>query len=64
MLSRMLVLSTFNSMPQDISVLAEDLMVSLILLPFHKRLKADGTLDEGHPVIFRITIFFGCLTAA
>ncbi|PPD91552.1 hypothetical protein GOBAR_DD11490 [Gossypium barbadense] len=49
MLSRMLVLSTFNSMPHDISVLAEDLMVSLILLPFHKRVKADGTLDEGHP---------------
>ncbi|XVE74213.1 hypothetical protein DITRI_Ditri11bG0180800 [Diplodiscus trichospermus] len=48
-LSRMLALSTFNSMAQDLNVFAEDLMVSLILLPFHKRLNADGTLDEGHP---------------
>ncbi|XVF22937.1 hypothetical protein REPUB_Repub12eG0213900 [Reevesia pubescens] len=48
-LSRMLVLSTFNSMAQDLGALAEDLMVSIILLPFHKRLKADGALDGGHP---------------
>ncbi|KAL4310550.1 hypothetical protein GQ457_01G052300 [Hibiscus cannabinus] len=48
-LSRVLALSTFNTMPQDLCVLAEDLMVSLILLPFHKRLNVDGTLDEGHP---------------
>ncbi|XP_022756811.1 cation/H(+) antiporter 28 [Durio zibethinus] len=48
-LSRMLALSTFNGMAQDLSVLAEDFMVSLILLPFHKRLNADGTLDGGHP---------------
>ncbi|KAK6261027.1 hypothetical protein SCA6_015501 [Theobroma cacao] len=48
-LSRMLALSTFSGMAQDLSVLAEDLMVSLILLPFHKRLNADGTLDGGHP---------------
>ncbi|KAE8672179.1 Cation/H(+) antiporter 28 [Hibiscus syriacus] len=48
-MSRVLALSTFNSMPQDICALAEDLMVSLILLPFHKRLNENGTLDEDHP---------------
>ncbi|XVE76737.1 hypothetical protein DITRI_Ditri13aG0005400 [Diplodiscus trichospermus] len=48
-LSRMLALSTFNGMPQDVGVLADDLMVSLILLPFHKRLTADRKLDAGHP---------------
>ncbi|GMI73910.1 cation/hydrogen exchanger 28 [Hibiscus trionum] len=48
-LSRVLALSTFNNMPQDLCGLAEDLMVSLILLPFHKILNANGTLDEGHP---------------
>ncbi|XWS35527.1 hypothetical protein CRYUN_Cryun20dG0004800 [Craigia yunnanensis] len=48
-LSRMLTLSTFSGMAQDLSVLADNLMVSLILLPFHKRPNADGTLDEGHP---------------
>ncbi|OMO69753.1 Cation/H+ exchanger, partial [Corchorus capsularis] len=48
-LSRMIALSTFNGMAQDLSALGEDLMTSLILLPFHKRLNADGTLDGGHP---------------
>ncbi|GLU00289.1 hypothetical protein SLE2022_176670 [Rubroshorea leprosula] len=48
-LRRMLALSTFNDMAQDISALAEDLMVCLIILPFHKNMNADGTLDGGHP---------------
>lgn len=48
-LSRMLALSTFSSMAQDLSVLAEDFMVSIILLPFHKKLNEDGKLDGGHP---------------
>lgn len=47
-LRRLLALSTLNSMPQEICVLAEELMVSLIILPFHKRQRADGTLDAGH----------------
>ncbi|XP_071722677.1 cation/H(+) antiporter 28-like [Rutidosis leptorrhynchoides] len=48
-IKRMLALSTFNNMSQDISVMAEDLMVSLIILPFHKNRKENGALDEGHP---------------
>lgn len=48
-LSRMLALSTFSAMAQDLSVLAENVTVSLVLLPFHKRLNANGTLDEGNP---------------
>ncbi|KAF2293560.1 hypothetical protein GH714_002820 [Hevea brasiliensis] len=48
-LRRMLALSTFNSMTQDICILAENLMASLIILPFHKNQNADGTLDGGNP---------------
>ncbi|PRQ54708.1 putative cation/H+ exchanger [Rosa chinensis] len=47
-LGRLLALSTFNGMPQDICILAEDSMVALIILPFHKTQGADGTLDGGH----------------
>nr|XP_004308675.2 PREDICTED: cation/H(+) antiporter 28 [Fragaria vesca subsp. vesca] len=47
-LGRLLALSTFNGMPQDICVLAEDSTVALIILPFHKTQSADGTLDGGH----------------
>ncbi|KAJ4711605.1 Cation/H(+) antiporter like [Melia azedarach] len=48
-LKRMLALSTFSGMSQDICILAENLMISLIILPFHKRQREDGTLDGGHP---------------
>lgn len=48
-LRRLLALSTFSGMSQDICILAEDLMTALIILPFHKRQRADGTLDAGHP---------------
>ncbi|GMI74141.1 cation/hydrogen exchanger 28 [Hibiscus trionum] len=48
-LCRSHVLSSFNGMAKDLIVLAEELMVSLILLPFHKRLNADGTHDSGTP---------------
>ncbi|BFG20252.1 hypothetical protein CerSpe_065260 [Prunus speciosa] len=47
-LRRLLALSTFNGLPQDICILAEDSMVALIILPFHKVQRADGTLDNGH----------------
>lgn len=45
---RMLALCTFNAMPNDICNLAEELMAALIILPFHKTQRADGTLDAGH----------------
>ncbi|CAI9103039.1 OLC1v1001456C1 [Oldenlandia corymbosa var. corymbosa] len=45
---RMLALSTINSMHQDLCILAEDLMVSLVVLPFHKQQEADGKLNGGH----------------
>ncbi|PQQ17142.1 cation/H(+) antiporter 28 [Prunus yedoensis var. nudiflora] len=47
-LRRLLALSTFNGLPQDICILAEDSMVALIILPFHKVQRPDGTLDNGH----------------
>ena len=47
-LRRMLALSPFNGLSQDICILAEDLMIALIILPFHKSQRADGTLDGGH----------------
>lgn len=46
---RMLALSTFMTMAHDICGLADELMVSIIILPFHKRRNPDGsTLDSGH----------------
>lgn len=45
---RMLALSTINNMHQDVCILAEDLQVSLIVLPFHKQQEADGRLNAGH----------------
>ncbi|KAK4803037.1 hypothetical protein SAY86_001240 [Trapa natans] len=48
-LRRMLALSTFSLMPRDISNMAEDLLISLIVLPFHKIQRTDGTFDGGHP---------------
>ncbi|TYH04794.1 hypothetical protein ES288_A08G034400v1 [Gossypium darwinii] len=48
-LGRSHALATFNGMSRELIVLAEDFMVSLILLPFHKRLNPDGTHDSGSP---------------
>ena len=48
-LKRMLALSKFNGTAKDICNLAEDLMTSLVILPFHKNQCANGTLDEGNP---------------
>lgn len=47
-LKRTMALSTINNMPQDICILAEDLMVALIILPFHRGQRHDGTLDGGN----------------
>lgn len=41
---RMMALSTLNNMHQDICMLAEDLLASLIVLPFHKDQEDDGSL--------------------
>lgn len=46
-LRRALALSTFNNMAQDISTLAEDLMIALIILPFHKTQSPGGALEGG-----------------
>ncbi|VFQ88868.1 unnamed protein product [Cuscuta campestris] len=45
---QMMALSTLNSMHQDVCILAEDLMVHLIVMPFHKNPTPDGKLDAGH----------------
>ncbi|WKA02369.1 hypothetical protein VitviT2T_020566 [Vitis vinifera] len=42
---RMMALSMLTRMHQDICVLAKDLMVSLIILPFHKNRREDGKFD-------------------
>uniref|UniRef100_A0A7N0UR47 Cation/H+ exchanger domain-containing protein n=1 Tax=Kalanchoe fedtschenkoi TaxID=63787 RepID=A0A7N0UR47_KALFE len=43
-----MVVSTLNTMPNDICELAENLGVSLIVLPFHRVQMPDGKLDETH----------------
>ncbi|KAG5539079.1 hypothetical protein RHGRI_019583 [Rhododendron griersonianum] len=46
---RMVAVATMNNMHQDVCILAEDLMVSLIVMPFHKEEQAgDGRLGVGH----------------
>ncbi|KAL6988598.1 hypothetical protein U1Q18_014351 [Sarracenia purpurea var. burkii] len=42
---RMLALATLNNMHQDICIMAEELMVSMVGLPFHKDQKTDGRLS-------------------
>ncbi|XP_019182162.1 PREDICTED: cation/H(+) antiporter 28-like [Ipomoea nil] len=45
---QMMALSTLNSMHQDICILAEDLMVHMVVMPFHKNRTPDGKLDTGN----------------
>ncbi|KAF7113259.1 hypothetical protein RHSIM_RhsimUnG0144300 [Rhododendron simsii] len=46
---RMVAVATMNNMHQDVCILAEDLMVALIVMPFHKEEQAgDGRLGVGH----------------
>ncbi|ESW20903.1 hypothetical protein PHAVU_005G024300 [Phaseolus vulgaris] len=47
-LKRTMTLSTITNMPQDICVLAEDLMIALIILPFHRNQREDRRLDGGN----------------
>lgn len=61
---RLLALSTFSGMSQDISILAEELMTSIIILPFHKKQREDGALDGGHPGFRYVNRKVICLTLA
>lgn len=45
---RLLALSTLSNMHQDVCILAEDLSISLIVLPFHKQQEPGGRLNLGH----------------
>ncbi|KAI4333110.1 hypothetical protein L6164_017957 [Bauhinia variegata] len=47
-LRRAMTLADFNNMGADICTLAEDLMIALIILPFHKIQREDGKLDAGN----------------
>ncbi|KAK7404250.1 hypothetical protein VNO78_04980 [Psophocarpus tetragonolobus] len=47
-LKRAVAVSTITNMAQNISVLAEDLMIALIVLPFHRNQRQDGKLDAGN----------------
>jgi len=47
-LKRTMTLSTITSMPQEICALAEDLMIALIILPFHRSQREDKRLDGGN----------------
>ena len=45
---RLLALSSFPDMHSDICICAEDAMAALVLLPFHKAQRVDGSMDAGH----------------
>ncbi|XP_058729481.1 cation/H(+) antiporter 28 [Vicia villosa] len=47
-LKRTIAVSTINNMAQDICTLAEELMIALIILPFHRSQTSDGKLDGGN----------------
>ncbi|XP_039797937.1 cation/H(+) antiporter 28-like [Panicum virgatum] len=45
---RLLALSSFPDMHSGICMCAEDAMAALVLLPFHKAQRVDGSMDAGH----------------
>ena len=45
---QLLALSSFPDMHNDICICAEDAMAALVLLPFHKAQRVDGSMDAGH----------------
>lgn len=45
---RLLALSSFPDMHSDMCICAEDAMAAMVLLPFHKAQRVDGTMDAGH----------------
>ncbi|KAH0464202.1 hypothetical protein IEQ34_006988 [Dendrobium chrysotoxum] len=46
---RMLAVSSFDNMHEDICSAAQDCLAVLIILPFHRRQLLDGTMEAGHP---------------
>ncbi|KAF0914456.1 hypothetical protein E2562_028940 [Oryza meyeriana var. granulata] len=51
---RVLALSSFPDMHSDICICAEDAMAALVLLPFHKRQREDGAMEEAGHFGFRL----------
>ncbi|KAL2329336.1 hypothetical protein Fmac_022763 [Flemingia macrophylla] len=47
-LERRMAISTINNMAKSICSLAEELMIALIILPFHRNQRQDGKLDSGN----------------
>ncbi|KAK8923720.1 Cation/H(+) antiporter 28 [Platanthera zijinensis] len=45
---RILAVSSFDDMHEDICRSAQDCMAALVVLPFHRRLRVDGEMDTGH----------------
>ncbi|MQL80058.1 hypothetical protein Taro_012492 [Colocasia esculenta] len=46
---RLLAVSSYSNMHQDICNGAEDTMSVLVILPFHRSQRVDGGMDNGHP---------------
>ncbi|KAI0493106.1 hypothetical protein KFK09_027382 [Dendrobium nobile] len=46
---RMLAVSSYDCMHQDICGIAQDCLAALVVLPFHRRQRVDGSMDSGHP---------------
>ncbi|XP_068642097.1 cation/H(+) antiporter 28-like [Aristolochia californica] len=47
-LRRLLVISNYSNMHQDVCNAAQDAVSTLIIMPFHKKQRVDGTLDYGN----------------
>ncbi|KAJ3687740.1 hypothetical protein LUZ61_016904 [Rhynchospora tenuis] len=45
---RLLAISSFDDMDKDICMCAEDVKAVLIILPFHKSQRIDGSMNTGH----------------
>jgi hypothetical protein len=45
---RLLAISSFDDMDKDICMCAEDAMAVIIILPFHKSQRMDGSMDNSH----------------
>ncbi|KAJ1695443.1 hypothetical protein LUZ63_012141 [Rhynchospora breviuscula] len=45
---RLLAISSFDDMDRDICMCAEDVKAVLIILPFHKSQRIDGSMNTGH----------------
>ncbi|XP_020590651.1 cation/H(+) antiporter 28 [Phalaenopsis equestris] len=45
---RMLAVSSYDFMHQDICSAAQDCMAAMVVLPFHRRQRIDGSMDAGH----------------